>query len=258
MIKQNESTFDMLSQDGANAAQASAPGVKTEHNTDEGLRAGAEALSKEEAACRAADDGESERNDISQHQSLSITSSAAAAETSCSSKEPLASHTAAAETVFNPDVSSIKTTALDTAAQRRRQLDKVGVIPGGRAAFGAKLPCHKSTAGSASSGIGSSNGQQQKAARLAASALPELVRPAAPNWARPQGRGSGSSGSGASGTGAAAAMLPLWPRPGPAALDRRRGQRAARRLEVRALPAAMLECYDTLWHGNSGIVASQS
>jgi len=271
VIKQNESSVDMLSQDGAEAAQASAPGVKTEHSTDKGLRVGADAqdgisskqstkaLDKEEAASRAADDLESERNDISHHQPLLIMSSAAAAETSCSSEEPLACHTAAAETVFTPDLPLIKTTALDTAAQRRRQLDKVGVIPGGRAAFGAKLPCHRSASGGASSNIAASNGQRQKATRLAPPALPELVRPAAPNWARPHGRGSGSSGSGASGAGAAAAMLPLWTRPGPAALDRRRGPRAARRLEVRALPAAMLECYDSLWHGNSaGIVASQS
>ena len=162
-----------------------------------------------------------------------------------------------AETHYNSELlSSFQSTAAEVAAQRRRQLDAVGVIPGGRAAFGAKLPSHG--APQASSGSAAAGGQQ--AAKSAKVALPELARPAAPDWARPRGRGLGSLGGGASGPGVAAAMLlrRLQARPGPAALDGRRAPAAARRMEVRALPGAMLECYDSLWHGSSGIVASQS
>lgn len=153
-------------------------------------------------------------------------------------------------------LSSLQSTAAEVAVQRRRQLDAVGVIPGGRAAFGAKLPYHEVP--QASSRSAAAGGQQ--AARSAKAALPELARPAAPDWARPRGRGPSSLGGGASGPGAAAAMLlrRLQARPGPAALDGRRAPAAARRMEVRALPGAMLECYDSLWHGSSGIVASQS
>ena len=154
--------------------------------------------------------------------------------------------------------SSFQSAAAEVAAQRRRQLDAVGVIPGGRAAFGAKLPSHE--AAQASSRATAAGGQQQQAAKSTRAALPELARPAAPDWARPRGRGSGSLGGGASGPGTAAAMLlrRLQARPGPAALDGRRAPVPARRMEVRALPGAMLECYDSLWHGSSGIVASQS
>ena len=154
--------------------------------------------------------------------------------------------------------SSVQRVAAEVAAQRRRQLDAVGVIPGGRAAFGAKLPSHEVV--QASSGARAAGGQQQQDARSARAALPELARPAAPEWARPRGRGSGSLGGGGSGPGTAAAMLlrRLQARPGPAALEGRRAPVPARRMEVRALPGAMLESYDSLWHGSSGIVASQS
>ena len=158
----------------------------------------------------------------------------------------------------SPDLpSSLQSAAAEVAAQRRRQLDAVGVIPGGRAAFGAKLPTHEVSL--ESSRCAAAGRQQQHAAGRRA-ALPELARPAAPDWARPRGRTLGSLSAGASGPGTAAAVFlrRLQAHPGPAALDGRRVPAAARRMEVRALPGAMLECYDSLWHGSSGIVASQS
>ena len=154
--------------------------------------------------------------------------------------------------------SSLQSAAAEVAAHRRRQLDAVGVIPGGRAAFGAKLPSHEVPLESSRSAA--AGRRRHQAARRASAVLPELARPAAPDWARPRGHGSGSLGAGASSPGTVAAMLlrRLQVRPGPAALDGRRVPAAARRMEVRALPGAMLDCYDSLWHGSSGIVASQS
>ena len=174
---------------------------------------------------------------------------------------PLGPTTVMVEAGNSTDLPSpFESVAAEVAAQRRRQLDAVGVIPGGRAAFGAKLPSHEAAQASSRATAAGGQQQQQQAARTARAALPELARPAAPDWARPRGRGPGSLGGGPSGPGTAAAMLlrRLQARPGPAALDGRRVPVPARRMEVRALPGAMLECYDSLWHGSSGIVASQS
>lgn len=154
--------------------------------------------------------------------------------------------------------------AEELARQRRRQLDAVGVIPGGRAAFGAKLPADDTASASRSTATAGRQLQQQQEAaeRPAPAALPELARPAPPDWARPRGRWPGSSGSGSSGgsgrSGAPAALLRrLQARPG-ATPEGRRASAPARRAEARALAGTMLECYDFLWHGSSCVVASQS
>ena len=153
--------------------------------------------------------------------------------------------------------------AEELARQRRRQLDAVGVIPGGRAAFGAKLPADDTASASRSTATAGRQLQQQEAAeRPAPAALPELARPAPPDWARPRGRWPGSSDSGSSGgsgrSGAPAALLQrLQARPG-ATPEGRRASAPARRAEARALAGTMLECYDFLWHGSSCVVASQS
>ena len=178
---------------------------------------------------------------------------------SCPQSPPSSPSVVPAEAHCSSDSSSaLQSAAAEVAAHRRRQLDAVGVIPGGRAAFGAKLPSHEVSQGGSAPAAGEQ--QHQQAARSARPLLPELARPAAPDWARPRGRGPSSSGSFASGPGSAAAIFlrRLQTRPGPTALDGRRVPAAARRMEVRALPGAMLECYDSLWHGGSSIVASQS
>lgn len=166
-----------------------------------------------------------------------------------------------------PEESTVPTllhiAAEELARQRRRQLDAVGVIPGGRAAFGAKLPADDTASASRSTATAVRQLRQREAAeRPAPVALPELARPAAPHWARPRGRWPGSSGSGSSsGSGGAAApaalLRRLQARPG-ATPDGRRAPAPARRAETRALAGTMLECYESLWHGGSCVVASQS
>lgn len=160
-----------------------------------------------------------------------------------------------AESSSQPQFSSlIQIAAAEAARQRRCQLDAVGVIPGGRAAFGAKLPSHAAP-----------RRQQQGGPRAVRTALPELARPAAPNWARPRPRGQPGPGSGGGSSQAAAALtqrglqarLRGQSSPG-GAPDGRRAPAASRRMDSRAPSGAMLECYDSLWHGSAGIVASQS
>ena len=152
--------------------------------------------------------------------------------------------------------SLVQTAAAEIARQRRSQLDAVGVIPGGRAAFGAKLPTYGScTAGGCAGASGRQVQQEVQADRPVRAAMPELARPAAPDWARQRKRGTGGAGGGAPGQAPAASKLlqRLLARPAGAAQSEGR-----RRLEVWALAGSPLECYDSLWHGSSGIMASQS
>ena len=160
--------------------------------------------------------------------------------------------------------SLVQTAAAEIARQRRSQLDAVGVIPGGRAAFGAKLPTYGScTAGDCAGAAGRQAQQEVQAERPVRAAMPELARPAAPDWARQRKRGVGGAGSGgASGLAPVAAKLlqRLQARPASAAQSegRRAAPAAARGMEVWALAGSALERYDSLWHGSSGIMASQS
>ena len=159
--------------------------------------------------------------------------------------------------------SLVQAAAAETARQRRSQLDAVGVIPGGRAAFGAKLPTYGScTAGGCAGAAGRQAQQDVQAERPVRAAMPELARPAAPDWARQRKRGAGGAGGGASGLAPAAAKLlqRLQARPAGAAQSegRRAAPAAARGREVWALAGSALERYDSLWHGSSGIMASQS
>ena len=152
--------------------------------------------------------------------------------------------------------SLVQTAAAEIARQRRSQLDAVGVIPGGRAAFGAKLPAYGScTAGGCAGASGRQVQQEIQAERPVRAAMPELARPAAPDWARQRKRGTGGAGGGAPGQAPAASKLlqRLLARPAGAAQSEGR-----RRLKVWALAGSPLECYDSLWHGSSGIMASQS
>ncbi|KAK9903964.1 hypothetical protein WJX75_001474 [Coccomyxa subellipsoidea] len=165
--------------------------------------------------------------------------------------------------------------AAELAEVRQRSLDESGVIPGGRAAFGAPAPAL----------------QPRPAApgRGTAAAAP-LPRAADGRGAVPGGRAAfgaplptaGAAATSASGwrpggaerpTGAAAAIgrapggspVRLLPqlhaqtavrRMAPA--DSRAFQRLVlRRLEAGAMPGDMLDCFDRLWHGSS-VVESQS
>ncbi len=108
----------------------------------------------------------------------------------------------------------------------QRSLDEVGVIPGGRAAFGAPAPAQRPQAGAerpaaAAAGIGRAPGGTS-------------VRPLPQLHAQTAARR------------AAASDARLFPR------------LVLRRLEARAMPGNMLDCFDRLWHGGSSVVASQS
>lgn len=163
----------------------------------------------------------------------------------------------------------------DAAEVRQRSLDESGVIPGGRAAFGAPAPALQP--------------RPATPGRGAAAAAP-LPRAADCRGAVPGGRAAfgaplptaGAAATPASGwrmggaerpTGAAAAigrapggsLVRLLPqlhaqtaarRTAPA--DSRAFPRLVlRRLEAGAMPGDMLDCFDRLWHGSS-VVESQS
>ncbi len=165
----------------------------------------------------------------------------------------------------------------DATRARQRSLDEVGVIPGGRAAFGASLPMLWPTAAAApgrgvpassritTDGHGAVPGGRaafgaplpSRAATSAAAATsaPGWRLPAAERLAAAQPRGLGGG----------LAPVQLLPQLRPQTAARLGGAEARpfprlvlRRLEARALPGDMLDSYDRLWHGSGNVVASQS
>lgn len=134
------------------------------------------------------------------------------------------------------------------AEARQRSLDAVGVIPGGRAAFGAPPPARPAAPG-----------------RLA------LVQP--PRVAEGRGAIGAPAAAGGGRSAAAAAAAPglcggISPRLRAQQMAAARRSAAAEwrpflrptmwRMETRLVPGDMLDSYDRLWHGGAGVVASQS
>ena len=156
----------------------------------------------------------------------------------------------------------------DAARARQRSLDEVGVIPGGRAAFGASLPTLRPTAvaapgrGAAAPARITTDGHGAVPGGRAAfgAPLPSGAATSAPGWRSP-----GAERSAARALGGSLGAVQLLPQLRPQTAERLGGAEARpflrlvlRRMEARAIPGDMLDSYDRLWHGSGNVVASRS
>ncbi|BDA45882.1 hypothetical protein COCOBI_07-6690 [Coccomyxa sp. Obi] len=165
-------------------------------------------------------------------------------------------------------------TSADAARARQRSLDEVGVIPGGRAAFGASLPTQRPTAAAApgrgaritADGHGAVPGGRAAfgAPLPSGAATSAAAATSAPGWRTP-GAERLAAAAQPRALGGGLGPVQLLPQLRPQTAARLGGAEARpfprlvlRRLEARAIPGDMLDSYDRLWHGSGNVVASQS